>query len=135
MLRAKKCCAAVAVLSVLTACAEGEPKDAPWQGYATNKNSGELQWFLSSYVSRSDCEHGTRTTIASSSSYYQEPSGCAYSGGNKFVVYAINLYSMGSDMMCLARSTDLSARKDGTLYGPVLKGYPAREGKTWYCVL
>jgi hypothetical protein len=135
MLRTRKSLVVLAMLSALSACAEGESKDAPWQGYATNKGSGNLEWFFSSYASRSDCEHGTRTTISSSPSYYREPSGCAYSGGNKFAVYAINLYSMGSDMLCLARSTDLSARKDGTLYSPVLKGHPAREGKTWYCVL
>ena len=125
------------VAAVLSACAEANTPSRPWQGFATHRESGRLEWFFGTYASRADCLHdmGHQLGGTINATWYRQPMGCAYAGyQNPYVIYLVNVALGAHGLGCVARHTSRALQEAGLFYGPVLKGYPER-GESYYCVL
>lgn len=123
--------------ALLLACAEADTPSRPWQGFATHRETGRLEWFFGSFASRADCMHdmGHQLSGTMNATWYRQPMGCAYVGyQNRYVIYVVNAALGIPGLSCVARHTSQALQEAGMFYGLVLKGYPER-GQNYYCVL
>jgi hypothetical protein len=124
------------VAFALCACSEAPTSNKPWQGFATNIQTGKQEWFFNIYAAYDDCMFVTKQTIDSQSNWYRAPYGCLYDGyQNPYVQWVVNKTIAGNSFRCIARSTDPEVQKAGKFYGPVLRDSPVTSGKDWYCVV
>jgi hypothetical protein len=118
----------------LTSCSEAPTPQRPWQGFATSRKTGQIEWFFPLYISLDDCKFKTKQLIESGveSQWYRSPSGCLYNGyQNPYVQWVVNRLVAGDSFKCIARLIERE-----TIYAPVLKDYPLGDkGENWYCVL
>lgn len=110
--------------------------EKPWVGYARHIESGRPEPWFNHYETRRDCLEAMEYGVAQDPNrqYYSAPVGCAYVGSNSWLVRAINMWSAGDDLHCVARVT--SEVTDGSRYRPVLKRLadPLMRGPDWYCL-
>ena len=68
--------------SLLAGCSEGAAPDRPWQGYATNLNTSQIEYLEPDYLTRSDCLHGTKWALEKGKEqiFHRAPYGCLYNG-------------------------------------------------------
>lgn len=119
----------VLLLSMLLgACNPFDANDTPWVGYATQKKTGRLAWWVLSKSSYSDCIDTIRWETSGSragAALFRPPLGCGYSGNEYWRVWLVNALAANmDDFECIARAFDPEAAAAGRRYSPVLKGFP-----------
>jgi hypothetical protein len=74
--------------------------ERPWQPYALNKSTGKVEWaFLSQFKSLDECKFNADKAVKDG--YYQEPSGCLYSGyQNPYVQWLVNAIMGNGTFRC-----------------------------------
>lgn len=126
----------VLLLSMLGACNPFGANETPWVGYATQKDTGRLAWWVLSKSSYGECldtmrweTSGNRASAAS----FRAPLGCGYSGNQYWRVWLVNVLAANMDHFeCIARAVDPASAAAGRRYSPVLKGFP-RETDSYRC--
>jgi len=96
----------------------------PWLGFATNKETGKIEWWLSSYPSHRECIRNMYWQVKNDEfqkENYKEPFGCGYLSNN--IIDAVLRNELVGDMQffeCLADSKNPEAEKMLVRYSPVL---------------
>jgi hypothetical protein len=109
---------------------------APWQGFATNKRSGRLEWWFIGKSSYRDCIEMMQWETSGdrvNAQWYRAPLGCGYAGNNYWRVWLMNEWSGHSqDFECIARSFNPANTAEGARYSPLLKG-SSRQSDSYRC--
>lgn len=104
---------------------------SPWNGFATNRETGKVEWWLSSYASHSECMKNMYWQVnndANQKVYYKEPFGCGYMSNNFFdAVIRNELVGEKQNFECLAESKNPQAEKILAKYSPVLNQKDDRQ--------
>lgn len=113
-----------------------DSSEKPWIGYAHHIASGRPEAWFKQYETRRDCMEAMAYAVSREpdSQWYSMPVGCGYVGQNRWLVRAVNMWSVGDDLHCISRVT--YETEDGARYRPVLKrlaDMPMR-GPDWYCL-
>jgi hypothetical protein len=84
--------------------AEPEWKKKPWVAWATQKKTGQVEFWWSYYESRDDCVRGVSADVRGvQSNWYGEPAGCAYRGSDVAPwLYLMNRIYASAAMECVA---------------------------------
>jgi hypothetical protein len=115
-------------------CGCDDTASTPWQGYATNKRTGEAEWWFKRYASYEDCRQDLRyhMTRAMEANWYREPYGCGYASNSYWKVLLEHWLHNEKNFTCIGRSTDGSSEESRTRYSAVIG--KLRSGEGWYCV-
>lgn len=125
---------ALAIVAYFGLQADAPSRDNPWQPYALRKQSGKMEWVtLGSFKTYSECKFHSEKGIQGG--YYQEPSGCLYSGyQSPYVQWLVNSVVANGAFKCIARMKTRE-KYDEALYSPVLRDYPADRSDNWDCFI
>lgn len=79
-------------------------QDRPWIGYAHDVEAGCPKFWGKQYETRRDCLEGMTYIVSMQIEppSYSMPVGCGYVGGNSWLVKAVNMWSVGYNLHCIA---------------------------------
>lgn len=117
------------VISILFGC--NVSHENPWSGFATNKKTEKIEWWLSSYSSHSECMKNMYWQVKNDEYQkmdYKEPFGCGYMSNNFLDAVVRNeLVAERKNFECLAESKNPEIEKMFAKYSPVLNQKDQRQ--------
>jgi hypothetical protein len=114
----------VLVIVILYVYASNDAAKKPWNGFATSKETGKIEWWFADYESHSECMKHMYWQVKNDSfqkEHYKEPFGCAFMTNNYFDAVVRNeLIAEKKYFECLAESKNPSAEQMKVKYSVVL---------------
>ena len=116
---------AIFLVCLLSSGAKAEAeKEKQFYAWATHNETGDAEWWYTSYENRSLCMEGIEWDLRTSANYVK-PFGCGYVGNNFYKVTArflIDSFLNPIGFGCVFENLDPASRQDKRKYGPALKG-------------
>lgn len=109
----------------------GGSSSKPWNGFATNKETGKIEWWFKDYESHSECVKHMYWQVNNDSfqkEHYKEPYGCAFMSNNFLDAILRNeLLAENENFECLAESKNPDAEQMKVKYSVVLNQKEAKQ--------
>jgi hypothetical protein len=123
----------VLTMAVLFWVAVNESSKKPWGGFATNRESGKIEWWFAEYESHSECIKHMYWQVNNDSihkEHYKEPYGCAFMSNNFLdAVLRNELLAENQNFECLAESKNPDAEQMKVKYSVVLNQKEEKQCK------
>ncbi len=93
----------------------------PWHSYATHKEKGTAEWWLTEYETYEDCRKDMEYQLTQiNANWYRTPFGCAFRSNNYWKAKWMIFMHPNSNFICLSKSSSREAAEAKMTYSAAL---------------